>query len=234
MATSVSSLHNHRWGLHTRVSSAAAPAKHHWSVAAHMGRAAHLNVTLQTSMSVETAKRIPACFWTAVLAASILLLDSKMGFASRHGRQLDVSRGSRDLPGLIVVAECMTRCRGSMPWTPATLSNCWHEQCGADIAINNSLQPDYELTRGCFALLVCWSCPCSLLWLRLLPFLGAGLHGKHTALEMAGRMSRKRRTACSARCLPLAIINMPAVYQEFVLWDSQQHVLTNRRFTRAI
>ena len=41
----------------------------------------------------------------------------------------------------------------------------------------------WQLTRGCFALLVCWSCPCSLLWLRLLPFLRAGLHEKQTALR---------------------------------------------------
>ena len=54
----------------------------------------------------------------------------------------------------------------------------------------------WQLTRGCFALLVCWGCPCSLLWLCLLPFLGAGLHEKQTALKMAGRKSRRHKTAC--------------------------------------
>ena len=93
---------------------------------------------------------------------------------------------------------------------------CWHEQFVADVAIENSSQPDHELTRGCFALLVCWSCPCSLLWLCLLPFLGAGLHGKHTALEMAGRMSHRGSTAYIGRHLALAISDMPAVFQECI------------------
>ena len=56
LAPSESNLYNHKWGLHMRVSSTAAP---HWPVVEHMGRAAHLNVTLQTSISVGTAKGIP-------------------------------------------------------------------------------------------------------------------------------------------------------------------------------